>query len=109
MRVRRVASGDDLEGSLAANEPDVLPLWFCDAERDWIARAIHPDLAQLAPGDERAFAGARIGCGADDWVLASAPVLPLARRYAALTDRPLVVDPTARGAWPERAPRTITW
>ena len=98
---------------LQADEPDVLPLWFTDAERGWIARTVDPELAELAPLGERALARLAIAPGSADIVLVAprAPELPLARRYAAVAARPLVIADAATlgAALGGRRPRSVTW
>jgi hypothetical protein len=101
LRVRRVTSHEDFWASLASDE-HVLPLWFSDGERDRVARTIDPRLATLAPRGERSFATMQIACRADDWVVVTSPAMvPLARRYAAITGRRFLADlalPTAHQA-----------
>lgn len=110
MRVRRVTNAEEFWASLEMSEPDVLPLWFSDAERDWIARTIDRDLAMLGPADERSFAELRIACSADDLVLATSPaVAPVARRYASITGRPFIAGSTSQVASARPPPRSVTW
>ncbi|MFT3770469.1 MAG: hypothetical protein QM820_34000 [Minicystis sp.] len=98
----------------------VLPLCFTDAERAWIARTVSPDVAALAPRAELSFRRSGVACSADDIVLStpSMPVSALARSYAAITGRRLVLDDppfdgaTFAGKGPGSRlsqPRSVTW
>lgn len=113
MHIRRVGDEAELLASLEEDAPTVLPLCFRDAEREWIGRTVAPQLAALAPGDEVAFAGSSVTAGSDDVVLGTpaAPVSLLAKRYAELTGRRLVLaEPQGvAAALAHERLRSVTW
>ena len=113
LRIRRCTSESELLSVLHADEPDVLPLLFGDDERNRISWTVDPILAALPPGAEQSYTSLDIRGGPDDWVLAPPSGLEalLARRYAAITDRPLVLIDLAAGrrpSIPSGKPRSIT-
>jgi hypothetical protein len=113
MRIRRVRNGDEFLAVLTAADSDALPVWFSDAERDWIARTVNSELSLLPVGMEQSFSSIGLSCGAGDWVLAppSGIEMLLAKRYATITDRPLALaQPTdIRTVFPNQMPGSVTW
>ncbi len=113
VRIRRFSDGGEFRASLETEAPDVLPIWFVDEERDWIARTVGPKLAELAPGCDHTLETSAIRHSPDDWVLAppSGPEMLLARRYAVVTGRPLALTDGSSLApvFGGGAPRSLTW
>lgn len=110
LRIRRVTREEELWASLAADEPDLLPLCFTDAEREELARTVDLELAALADGEERSYATLGVATGASDAVLATTegPALRFATRYAAITGRRLLPVTTIDDPTRPR-PSSLTW
>jgi len=114
MRIRRLIDEQALAAALEASRNDVLPLVFEDSDRPWIESILGPEIGALQPEQESGNVPVVLPARcSSDFVLGplTGSVGALAARYAALTDRRVVLEDACRivEKLPFSAPNSLTW